>query len=167
MHVEWMTAILKTYIVQIFTDNIVIKFILGSFTGVLWAMYTNNEIMIKLIFVLYIADFILWFLNALQKREVSSAKLFKWGFKFIVYWLLLLVSYSVDKAFYSGNMFTNLMIAFIICTDWISILENLKLLWYEPPLFFMKYLKALKKGIEKKIDIDIIWENLSNNKKDE
>lgn len=150
------------YLQFIFINNFIAKFIIACCAVVFNVVFIEtNPLMIKLIIVIYLIDLVSWVWLALYLKRLSSYWFFKWLFKLWIYWVLIIIWHSVDTALWTWTVVKSWIISFIIITDSISILENLDWLWFDVPVFFLKYLRAARIKVEKTF-LENIHENMED-----
>lgn len=137
-------------LIDIFTQNLFVKFITSSVLIVFWMFYNWNEDIIKWILIIYFLDMIFWVARAIKLKQFSSKEFFKWICKIIVYFTLMAIGSLLDKVLNLWCLVLTSVFSFLIITDSISILENLQLLWFNVPTFLVKYLKVTRENLEKR-----------------
>ncbi len=148
MHIEGIMQATKDYVSHTIFDTFLIKFLWGTLASIATWIYTANSEVIKFVILLYLIDFFLWVILSVRRREFESAKFFKWAIKLAVYWALLCVAKGIDLVFPTWDAVLKIMFAFIIITDSASIIENLHLLGFEVPYFFVRYLWIAKDRLD-------------------
>jgi len=85
MHIEAVAGYTKGYIVNTLTDAWVVKFLYGAIASVGASIYGTHSEIIKLMILLYAADFLLGIAIARRDRAFESQKFFKGAVKLGVY----------------------------------------------------------------------------------
>lgn len=127
------------------------KTILSFFSAPMLLVYEGNEMLFKMVIILFCIDLVLWTTVAFKKRYWNSKDFFSWATKMLVYGIFMFISVSLDKAIWYENFFTWIIFVYIIGTDSISILENLHKLGYKTPVFLIKRLKNYEDLIEDEV----------------
>jgi len=162
MHLEMIIPAVKWYIYSI-SQHSVSKFILGLVPWIMATIFWSHQELVNIVLVLYWIDFITWICNALKKRKYESKKFFKWAIKLSTYWILLIIAMWLDRTLHTWELMIWIMFTYIILTDSSSIIENLHSLWFNVPIFFIKYINLAQSKLEDKVcvilDVDRITTN--------
>jgi len=95
---------------------------------------------VYIIFTLLIIDNITGIWYAWKTKNINSRDFSRSPQKILIYFIMLIVSRMVDKTL-PITAASSIMDAFIVCTEAISILENISKLGYPVPTFLVTRLK--------------------------
>lgn len=161
MEINTVSSVTGKYLFEVFWVNYLLKICVWVWTMFVVNIYSPNEVLIKIVVFLYLADLILWVVKAVKYKIFSSFQFWRWVFKLAVYWILLAIWFSVDKAL-PFEFVLSLMFSFIIITDASSILENLEQLWFRTPTFLRRILQIHKERFFMDQVEKYTWYNLTN-----
>lgn len=167
-----LSASVSHYTHSIFFDNIISKILLAIFAFLVNLVTGDGSLngFISVVFLLFILDFITWAWRSAKKRDFSSRGLRQGASKFTYYIIVITVARSVDTI-WGLPIATSFILAFLLLSDAISILENFHELGFNVPIGLIKFLKIKKKEVENKFITDIeenlddmLWTKDENNK---
>ena len=127
---------------QILQENTFLKLWMWFFLYFVERFIIPDKHLLALIILVYIVDMFTGSVKALSVHNFSSRRFFRGLMKLWVYGILMVLAFGLDAVILDQHIFTNLMIAFIVINDAISILENLNELWFQTPLFLQQFLKS-------------------------
>lgn len=130
-------------------NHFIFKTILTCVCGLFGFLFWDVNITVYALTSLMIIDFILWISIAIKRKEVSKSKMKSWMFKFILYWLLIIVWNQVDRIIKIDYIcFKYLFISYLAITESLSILEHLAYYDLKIPLWIIGILKDYKQKFE-------------------
>lgn len=132
-------------------DNAWMKFLAWIVPWIFATIFNWHQELVWMVICLYSIDFIVWVCHALHQWEFNLTKLMKGAIKLLVYLALLSVAVSIDKVLHTWEVLIWMMFSFIILTDSISIIDKLNKLWFDVPIFLIKYLWLAKDKLECKV----------------
>lgn len=139
---------MKTVLLKIVSD-FDFKIILSSFAVFFTWVFNGKFEAAYIIFTLFIIDNFTGLWYAWRTKNINSRDFSRSPQKLLVYCIMLIVSRLVDKTLPVCAAST-VMDTFIVCTEAVSILENLYKLGYPVPTYLVTRLKNFydKKGVE-------------------
>jgi len=126
-----------------FFDSAPVKLIIACFASIISLITNWNRDLIFLMFLFYFIDLITWSILATKKWEFNSSRFFVGVTKIIVYMIYLTIAVSTDMIIHFNWIFLYAVLSMILVTDSISILENLKWIWYKVPIWYLNNLKEI------------------------
>lgn len=149
-HIELVATWTWAVIAKTFATKVWIKSIAAFFLALSSLILNENEMIIWIIFLLYVIDLFLWVAWAIYNKDFSARKFFMWATKFLAYGVFMVIWVALWQALNMWNFFLSWIMAFCVITDSASILENLDKLGYNTPMFLKKYIISAKEELEKK-----------------
>ena len=139
---------MKNVLNRVFSD-IDFKIIVSTLTVFLNWVFNGKFEAAYIIFTLFFIDNVTGLWYAWRIKNINSRDFSRSPQKLLCYFIMLIVSRMVDKTM-PIQFASSIMDTFIVCTEAVSILENIHKLGYPVPTFLVIRLKNYydKKGVE-------------------
>ncbi|OPZ93650.1 MAG: Holin family protein [Firmicutes bacterium ADurb.Bin419] len=139
-------------------SNIVelLKVFLSGISGFIIHYTTQAPEFVKDLWVwaifLFVIDTIIGFSFACYAKKVNSNKLRRGGVKLLSYLSLLFVAAGLDSVIHTQYLIANIIASYIILTETISILENIRMAGIPVPKFIVTLTDRILDTLEKQCD---------------
>lgn len=123
-----------------------LKTAVATCAALVFAFIGDNHIAYQIFFILTAIDFMTGTAVGVSQKELSSRKMFRTVYKFLLYSLLVISAHQMVR--YSGN-FTWIedgVVSFIAATEFLSIVENVNKLGVPMPLWIKARLISVIEG---------------------
>jgi len=154
------TILYLKQVISLFWVKVILA-ILAVFVYYVLDMYQAQRVAIDMLVMFMIIDFIFWFTISLYKWTTSSFRLWIWLWKFVAYFIVVLIWYAFDMMLFWQSLqywVHYFFIVYLWITELISISEHLHEIWIDLP--FIRDLKKIRKEMQHKSISEIVWDKL-------
>lgn len=131
-----------------------LKLILSAITMTFWFLVGDVNIALIACWMLYLADLFCGMGINAYKGTWDWSKLRKWIFKFILYWVAIIVGHMLDLLVVHDTVefgAQNIIVTYLGVTEALSVLKHLANMWLHIPLKLINRLEGMRD------DLDTPW----------
>lgn len=141
---------IKEYLSELLNNGMV-KSIVSFLCIFIWFVFGDINISAYALLLLYVLDFLMWFLKAFQTNNIQASKLKIWILKLILYWIAIITGNLVDMSMFGHPIsywLKYFIVIYLSINEWISILKHLTYRDTKLPIALIKKLERYKSNMD-------------------